>query len=94
MIKTLEQAKELANEYNFIDNDWDRLHFLKDHNQELMAILDNDCTMVEFQIDDNVDNEVSELISDIDLNSFDDYHYWSDGCLLLFKFAGICAESC
>ncbi len=93
MITTLERAQELAEKWNALTDDMDRLQFLKDHNTEMMAVLDYDCTMVDFIFDDNIDYESRECIFNINLNEFHDYHYFSTGCLKLFEFAGIKATS-
>jgi hypothetical protein len=90
----IKRAKTLASEWNNLKQDMDRLRFLKKHNKEMKAILDNDITMVGFILPDDIDLDLEELINEIELDDFDDYHYWSDGCLLLFEFAGITAEAC
>jgi hypothetical protein len=90
-----EKFELLEEQFNALKTDWDRLQFLKDHPKDLKAVLDNDITMVELiQPDEINDDDWEYIVTDIKLNDFDDYHYWSDGCLLLFKFAGITAESC
>ena len=48
--------------------------------------------MVEF--DEIEDEEKSEAVSEIELESFDDYHGWTNAVVELFEFAGITAESC
>jgi len=90
----LQEYKNLAKEYNAITEDKDRLQFLKNHNTKVKVVLDNDVSMVEFIYPDNLEEEEIELITDIELNNFDKYHYWSDGNLILFAFAGISAECC
>ena len=91
----IEDFKKLGKDYNKIKKDIDRLAFLKVNNTTMKAVLDNDATHVSFIRPENIDDEVWEKFQyNFDLKSFDDYHYWSDGCLLLFKFAGITAEGC
>ncbi len=90
-----EKFELLAKQFNALENDWNRLQFLKDHPEEMKAVLDNDVTMVELIQPNGInDDEWEFIVENIELNNFDDYHYWSDGCILLFKFAGITAESC
>jgi len=94
MITSVKQAKELAKQYNAIKTDKERLQFLKEQKGNLKVVLDNDCTMVDFDII-AVDDEVQEeAIGDISLESFDDYHGWTDAVVELFEFAGITAEQC
>jgi len=90
MITNLKQAKRLAADYNKCITDLERLRFLQDE-QNLTVILDNDTTMVGFVLD-NVDDEIESEVMDIDMNSFDDYHGWTDGVIQLFRFTGINAE--
>ena len=92
MIKTVKEAKEIAEKYNALKTDLERLAFLKEQKGNLKVVLDNDCTMVEF--DEIEDEEKSEAISEIELEQFDDYHGWADAVIELFEFAGITAESC
>lgn len=92
MIKTVKEAKEIAKKYNALKTDLERLAFLKEQKGNLKVVLDNDCTMVEF--DEIEDEEKSEAISEIELEQFDDYHGWTDAVIELFEFAGITAESC
>lgn len=88
------EYRELAESFNKCKNDLDRLKFLKDNNTKLKAVLDNDITMVDFIKPINVsDEDFEKVVEDISLNDFDEYHYYSNGCLLLFKFSGITAES-
>ncbi len=92
---TLKKLREIGKKYNALKTDWDRLNFLKANNTAVKAVLDNDVTMVAFIEQPDIDeDDFDNLIESFELNDFDDYHYWSDGCLLLFKFAGITAESC
>lgn len=93
-MKVIQEYKAIAKGYNALKKDIQRLQYLKDHNDCLMAVLDNDHTYVQFFLPEDADEDLQELIGDIRLNSFDDYHYWSDGCILLFQFAGIKAEAC
>lgn len=51
MIISTEQAKYLAKKFNEINNDSDRLAFLKCYNRELIVVLDNNHTDVAFIID-------------------------------------------
>ena len=92
MIKTVKEAKEIAKKYNALKTDLERLVFLKEQKGNLKVVLDNDCTMVEF--DEIEDEEKSEAVSEIELESFDDYHGWTNAVVELFEFAGITAESC
>lgn len=94
MIKTIKQAKALAKDYNKIKKDIKRLEFLKQHNNELKVILDNDSSQVGFILDEDMDEDLQELILEIDLESFEEYHGWGDGVVILMKFAGITAEPC
>lgn len=92
MIKTVKEAKEIANKYNSLNTDLERLAFLKEQKGTLFAYLDNDCTMVRFE--EIEDEEIYEIIDDIKLNNFDEWHGWEDGVIELFEFAGIRAEKC
>lgn len=94
MITTLEQAKLLANEYNKIKKDKDRLTFLKANNKFMKVVLDNDATMVLFIINEDVDGDIEYAISEIFLEYFDKFHGWEDSIVELFEFAGITAETC
>lgn len=82
---------EISKKYNKLKTDLERLHFLKEHKGVLMVQLDNDCSMVMFDKDELNEDIIPE---DIDFESFDEYHGWGDGVQLLFRFAGITAESC
>lgn len=93
-MKTIKHYNELANQYNKIKKDEDRLVFLKNHNEDMTVVLDNDYTMVNFLIPSDLDEHFQELIADIYLKSFDKYHGNSTGVIELFKFAGINAEYC
>jgi hypothetical protein len=84
MIKSVKEAKEIAKKYNNIKTDLERLTFLK-------VVLDNDCTMVTF---DEIDKEIWKDISEIEFETFDDYHGWTNAVIELFEFAGITAEAC
>ena len=86
----VKQAKRLAADYNKCVTDLERLRFLQDEHN-LTVILDNDITMVGFVLD-TVDDEIESEVMEIDLNSFDESHGWTDGIIELFKFAGINAE--
>jgi hypothetical protein len=92
MIKSVKEAKEIAKKYNALKTDLERLAFLKEQKGNLKVVLDNDCTMVEF--DEIEDEEKTEAISEIELKQFDDYHGWTNAVIELFEFAGITAESC
>lgn len=96
MITSVKQAKQILKEFNAIKTDLGRLKYIKDHSTELKVVLDNDLSMVNFNlisVDDDVQEEaISEL--DSQLNNFDEYHGWGEGNVLLFKFAGIDAEAC
>lgn len=92
-IKTIKEAKEIAKSYNKIKTDYKRLEFLKENQGKLKVVLDNDCTMVEFDLDE-IDEDFQDTIAEIELNSFDDYHGWTDAIVELFQFAGIKAEQC
>jgi hypothetical protein len=94
MIYTITQAKELAKEYNALKTDEQRLVFLKEQNGNMIVVLDNDVSQVQFKLIGQVEDEVEEIINKIDLNDFDEYHGDSGGVVKLFKFAGIDAEGC
>ena len=93
-MKTIEHYKELAKQYNKINKDKDRLIFLKNHKEDTTVVLDNDRTEVSFLLPEDMDEDLQELIRDIDLNPFNDYHGWTDAVVELFQFAGINAEVC
>ena len=88
---TKKELIEIANKYNKLETDLERLHFLKKHNGVLKVVLDNDLSMVVF--DDNKLNGY-EIPEDVEFATFDEYHGWGDGVQLLFEFAGITAEAC
>jgi hypothetical protein len=94
MLTEIKQVKEMAKHWNALKSDIERLTFLKLNKGNMMVILDNDQTQVAFN-KDGFEDEVHELIYPIEseLNPFDDYHGYSDGVVLLFKFAGIDAET-
>lgn len=92
MIKTVKEANDIAKRYNSLKTDMERLYFLKEQKGNLKVVLDNDMTMVEF--DEIEDEEKEDQIREIELESFDYYHGWTDGVIQLFEFAGITAESC
>lgn len=93
MITTIKQAKGLAKKFNALKTDKQRLVFLKEQHGNMRVVLDNDCTMVGFNLD-GFEDEVYELVIDIELDTFDEYHGWTDGVVELFKFAGIDVETC
>jgi len=89
MITSVKQAQKIADEFNLIDNDIDRLMFIKKHKDDLMVVLDNDDSWVNFQnisVDDDVQEEA---IEEIHLERFDDYFGNADGVNTLFEFIGI-----
>lgn len=91
----LERMQELAEKYNSLKTDKERLVFLKEHNDTMKVVLDNDLTMVEFIKPDTMDDEVWEdIVEELKLETFDDYHGWTDAVVELFEFAGIKAEQC
>lgn len=94
MIESIKQAKDLAKKWNALESDWERLKFLKAQKGNMKVVLDNDLSMVEFITHGANEDEVEDIIANIDLNTFDDYHGWNDSVVMLFKFAGIEAESC
>lgn len=90
-----EKIKAVAEKYLNCKNDGERLQVLKDNNKLIKAVLDNDCTWVELICPNELSEDDFEAIVDnYDLPNFDYYHYWSDGCIKLFEFAGITAEAC
>jgi len=86
------KALEIAKTYNSLNTDLQRLVYLKDQKGNLKVVLDNDCTMVEF--DEIRGREILEYVSEIELKQFDNYHGWTDAIVQLFEFAGITAETC
>jgi len=93
MIKTIKDAKKNAKIYNAIETNKERLEFLKANNEIFKIVLDNDCTMVSFIIDDN-DDDSYEALGNIELNSFDNYYGCNNELIELFEFIGITAECC
>lgn len=94
-MEMIKKIKSVAESYQKCKNDMERLSCLKENNEYLKVVLDNDVTMVDLIRPKGVSEEEFELvINNMPLPDFDNYHYWSDGCLLLFEFAGITAESC
>lgn len=96
MITSVKDAKAKAKIYNAIKTDKERLAFLKENRDSFKVVLDNDQTMVCFNIIGVEDEVQEEAISDLEreLNTFDNYHGCTTGCLELFEFAGISAEEC
>ncbi len=95
MITTIKQAKEIAKKYNALKTDKERLVFLKEQKGNMKIVLDNDITMVEFDLIGGCDDEEQEeIIAGIELKDFDNYHGWTDAVVQLFEFAGITAETC
>lgn len=91
---TVEKALELQEKSENLKTDLDLLKFAKENRGLIKVVLDNDSSWLEFTFNDEMSDKVEEIISDIELPQFRDYHYWSDGVILLFDFAGIEAESC
>lgn len=94
MITSVKQALKIADEFNSIDNDLDRLRFIKKHKDSLIVVLDNDESWVNFQnisVDDDVQEEA---IEEIHLERFDDYFGNADGVNTLFEFIGIDYTGC
>ena len=90
-----EIIKTVAEKYMSCKTDEERLQVLKDNNKAIKAVLDNDCTMVELICPKGLlEDDFEAIVENYDLPNFDDYHYWSEGCINLFKFAGITAEVC
>ncbi len=91
-----ERMKELADKFNSLKTDRERLVFLKEHNDVMKVVCDNDQTMVEFIQPSTMDDEVFEDMCEelYPLEDFDNYHGWTDGIIELFEFAGITAETC
>lgn len=93
MITSVKQAKALAEKFNALETDIKRLAFIKENNDSLKVVLDNDWTGVQFHLIAVDDTEQEDAIANIQLNDFDEYFGWADGVFELFKFAGIYAES-
>jgi len=89
MDKNLDYYKSKAKEWNSIEDDFQRLVYLKENQQDFLVLLDNDWTFVVFK---NVKENLKEQVRNIDLMDFDEYHYSSEWNLILFKFAWIEAE--
>lgn len=94
MEKNFNYYKGLAEKWNKLSEDKDRLIFCKHHRADVKVVLDNDCSMMEFQGFEHLSESEQDAIVALDLEQFEHYHYWSEGCLILFEFAGIDAESC
>lgn len=95
MVSTIKEAKDLAKKWNDINEDIDRLKFLKDNNTKMKVILDNDQTQVGFIHDMDTDEE-TEVLNDLEseLNSFDNFCGDDDLVYTMFEFIGIEAEGC
>ncbi len=93
MIRSITQAQEIAGKYNALKTDRERLSFLKENNEYLKVVLDNDQTMVNF-ITKKTAKELNAALCDINLNDFDKFHGWEEGVIELFEFAGITVEGC
>ena len=88
----LKEAKILAEKYNRIKTDLDRIKFIKGNNDALGVALDNDHTHAVFLLDGNLQDEEKDLFYDIELNSFDHFCGSDDLTFLLWKSLGIEAE--
>lgn len=90
---TVEKALELSKQANELKTDLELLQFAKENKGLIKVILDNDASDLAFNTD-GLDDETEEIIEDIKLPYFADYHGWQDSIVELFQFAGIDAESC
>lgn len=90
---TVEKALELGKKSRALKTDLDLLQFAKENYDFICVTLDNDSSWLDFKTD-GLDEEVEEIICDIELPQFDNYHGWGEGNILLFRFAGIDSESC
>lgn len=90
---TVEKALELSRIASDLKTDLELLEFAKENKGFIKVILDNDSSDLAFNTD-GLDEEIEEIILDIELPYFDNYHGWGEGNILLFRFAGIDAESC
>lgn len=93
MITSVKQAKALAEKFNALKTDIERLTFIKENSSSLKVVLDNDWSGVQFHYIAVDDVEQEDAIANIQLNDFDEFHGWSDGVFKLFEFIGIFAES-
>jgi len=98
MIETLEDIKKIVREFNLLNNDSDRVRYVKEHQPQMMFRLDSDWTGVEFC---NISPELDEILEDDsdndELYCLQDLDYsfgWSDSIMLLLTWAGIENESC
>jgi len=75
MNKDIKYFTKKIKEFNKIKTDIDRLQFLKDNSEDFKVVLDNDCSMVYLE-----DNDMQEYFAgkDIEINTFDNFHYRSD----------------
>ncbi len=69
----LKDAKILAEKYNAIDDDLERIKFIQKNNDALGVSLDNDQTQVRFILDEDLEEEEEDLFGEIELNTFDDF---------------------
>ncbi len=85
MIETKKEAQEIADKYNKLKSDKERLLFIIESKKDLKIILDNDESQVCF---------TKRKFCNIDLNDFDEDFGNRDGVMLLFDTLGIKAEYC
>lgn len=90
---TVEKALELSKQANELKNDLELLQFAKDNKGFIKVLLDNDASDLIFNTD-GLDYETEQIIDDIELPYFSNYHGWEDSIIELFQFAGIDAEPC
>lgn len=92
----LTKYNQIAEKWNGLKTDQERLKWLTENKGQLIVMLDNDQSSVEFDVDEvfeeDVHDDIIDKIHSIMLNDFDKYHYWSGGVFELFEFIGIKAQ--
>ena len=90
---TVEKALELSKQANELKTDLQLLQFAKDNRGFIKVLLDNDASDLIFNTE-GLDDDTEQIIENIKLPYFKDYHGWQDSIVELFHFAGIDAEWC
>lgn len=92
MIETVEQAKELAEKFNTLTSDMEKIKFIYEHKKTIGIIFDDKISMPSFLINKELFEEDKgllefvEKINDIELNPFEEHFDNEASVILLTAF--------
>jgi hypothetical protein len=91
-VTKIKEAKELAESFNALTTDLERIEFIAHHSDMIGVALDNDHTQTRWLIDEDLEEEEQDIISEVQLNDFDDFCGDDDLTFTMWEALGIEAE--